>query len=61
MANLPSRPLDGRIALVTGGTRGLGNHIAAALLAAGARVAIRAVTASVRAGLPPTLDRKSVV
>ena len=36
----PSRPLDGRSALVTGGTRGLGRHIAASLLAAGARVAI---------------------
>ena len=35
-----SRQLDGRIALVTGGTRGLGRHVAAALLAAGARVAI---------------------
>ena len=35
-----SRPLTGRVALVTGGTRGLGRHIAAALLAAGARVAI---------------------
>ena len=40
MTDPPSRPLDGRIALVTGGTRGLGRHIAAALLAAGARVAI---------------------
>jgi 3-oxoacyl-[acyl-carrier protein] reductase len=36
----PARPLAGRIALVTGGTRGLGRHIATALLAAGARVAI---------------------
>ena len=35
-----SRQLDGRIALVTGGTRGLGSHVAASLLAAGARVAI---------------------
>ena len=40
MADLPFRSLDGRTALVTGGTRGLGSHIAAALLAAGARVAI---------------------
>lgn len=35
-----ARPLDRRIALVTGGTRGLGRHIASALLAAGASVAI---------------------
>ena len=40
MADLPSRSLDGRIALVTGGTRGLGRHVAAALLAGSARVAI---------------------
>ena len=35
-----SSPLSGRIALVTGGTRGLGRHIASALLTAGAHVAI---------------------
>ena len=40
MTDPPARPLAGRIALVTGGTRGLGRHIATALLAAGARVAI---------------------
>ena len=34
------RLLTGRVALVTGGTRGLGRHIASALLTAGARVAI---------------------
>ena len=35
-----SQDLDGRIALVTGGSRGLGRHIAIALHAAGARVGI---------------------
>ena len=38
--------LDGKVALVTGGSRGLGRTIAAALAAAGARVAITARRAS---------------
>jgi len=34
------KPLDGKMAVVTGASRGIGNHIARALCAAGARVAI---------------------
>ncbi|MGW5868986.1 SDR family NAD(P)-dependent oxidoreductase [Streptomyces sp. NPDC055239] len=39
-----SRPLDGRRALVTGASRGIGKHIATALAEAGASVAITART-----------------
>lgn len=35
-----SRPLDGRVALVTGGAKGIGSAIVDALLARGARVAV---------------------
>jgi NAD(P)-dependent dehydrogenase (short-subunit alcohol dehydrogenase family) len=39
MSYLPSFRLDGRVALVTGASRGLGEHIAGALAEAGAHVA----------------------
>jgi NAD(P)-dependent dehydrogenase (short-subunit alcohol dehydrogenase family) len=40
MSALPGRPLSGRHALVTGGSRGIGRAIAAALAAAGAAVTL---------------------
>ena len=38
--------LDGKVAIVTGGSKGIGRSIAAALLAAGARVAISGTSPS---------------
>ena len=40
MARGGGRPLAGRVALVTGGAQGIGRETAAALVAAGVRVAI---------------------
>ncbi len=40
----PTRPLEGRIALVTGATRGIGRSAALALARAGARLILTART-----------------
>jgi len=61
--------LDGKVAIVTGGSRGIGRAIAAALLADGALVAITATDAgrledargALSAGTPGTADRLLVV
>ena len=61
--------LDGKVAIVTGGSRGIGRAIAAALLADGALVAITATDAgrledargALSAGGPGTADRLLVV
>ena len=49
--------LTGRIALVTGGSRGIGLAIARALLEAGARVSITARTAAKSGRRPKTASR----
>jgi NAD(P)-dependent dehydrogenase (short-subunit alcohol dehydrogenase family) len=61
--------LDGKVAIVTGGSRGIGRAVAAALLADGASVAITATDAgrledarsALSAGTPGTADRLLVV
>jgi len=60
MSTLDSFRLDGRVALVTGGSRGLGLEIAVALAEAGARVALMArrpqYFEDARAALPEALQ-----
>jgi gluconate 5-dehydrogenase len=51
--------LEGRVAVVTGGSRGIGAAIAAGLAGAGARVTALARTAARPVGLPPQVDYRS--
>ncbi|TXS95861.1 SDR family NAD(P)-dependent oxidoreductase [Parahaliea maris] len=53
--NLSTRPLDGRIALITGASRGIGRAIAQRLAAAGATVVVTARSLDTSVALPGTL------
>jgi NADP-dependent 3-hydroxy acid dehydrogenase YdfG len=52
--------LTGRRALVTGGSRGIGKAVAAALLAEGAEVAIAAVIAFLASPLSVSINGESI-
>ena len=52
--------LTGRRALVTGGSRGIGKAVAAALLAVGAEVAIAAVIAFLASPLSVSINGESI-
>jgi NAD(P)-dependent dehydrogenase (short-subunit alcohol dehydrogenase family) len=58
---MPSDPLDGQVALVTGGGRGIGANIARELASAGARVAVSARTKDEVEGVAEEIGGAAVV